>query len=76
MILDLLTVVGSILFLLATSALCFSWVRLCGDLPWRGRRSVAVTMKVLALLLGAWHGGYGLLKLLALCIWMVNVWIT
>ena len=72
MILDLLMDLGCILFLLLTAMFCFSWVRLRNDLPWNGRRWVAVVVKSVALLIGAWHLVYGILKLVYLLLWMAT----
>lgn len=52
-----------IAFLVLSATFCFSWVRLRSDLPWRGRRSVAIVVKVLAVLVGVVHALFALLKM-------------
>lgn len=72
MIIDFLLDLLCVLFLLVTAVFCFSWVRLRNDLSWYGRKWVATTVKLLALLVGAWHLLFGVLKLMYLLLWTVT----
>lgn len=72
MILDFLIDLLCVLFLLVTSVFCLTWVRLRDRLPWKGRRSVALGVKTLAVFVGVWHLLFGLLKLVYLILWTVT----
>lgn len=72
MILDFLIDLLCILFLLVTAVFCLTWVSLRNKLPWQGRRSVALVVKVLAVFVGVWHLLFGLAKLAYLILWTVT----
>ena len=72
MIIDYLIDVLCILFLLFNAVICFTWVGMRDKLPWQGRRSVALVVKVLAVFVGVWHLLFGLAKLAYLILWTVT----
>lgn len=72
MILDFLLDLMCVLFLLVTAVFCFTWVALRNKLPWKGRPWVATVIKLLALLVGAWHLLFAVLKLSYLIAWTVT----
>lgn len=72
MILDFLIDLLCIMFVLVTAMYCLTWVSLRDKLPWKGRRSVELGVKTLAVFVGVWHLLFGLAKLVYLILWTVT----
>lgn len=71
--LDFMIDLGCIAFVLLTGMFCISWVFLRRALPWRSHRKwMGPLFYTVAIIIGAWHLLYGVLKLVYLILWTVT----